>query len=125
MPEKLKTGLSIIDRETYYKRYRGTPKDFTWLIEHLLPFSERIKGCECIFPDTIFFKNGKPSLIVKMDKDFCLTSVKAGPKLTLTNIMKDIQNITRERRRDINGIFPLKYGQDIFESQVFVPKFNF
>ena len=101
MPAKLKTGLSIIDRETYYKRYNGQTKDFAWLIEHLLPFSERIKGCECIFPDTIFFKNGKPSMIVRMDKDFCLTSVKTGSKLNLTNIMKDIQNITRERKRDI------------------------
>ena len=98
MPDKLRTGLSIIDRETYYKRYNGFPKDFTWLIEHLLPFSERIKGCECIFPDTIIFKNGKPHMIVKMDKDFCLTAIKTGSKLNLTNIMKDIQNITRDRK---------------------------
>jgi hypothetical protein len=83
MPEKLKKSLSIIDRETYYKRYSGFPKDFMWLIEHLLPFSERIKGCELIFPDTIFFKNGKPHMVVKMDKDYCLTSLKSGEKLNL------------------------------------------
>ena len=40
-------------------------------------------------------------MIVRMDKDFCLTSVKSGSKLNLTNIMKDIQNITRERKKDI------------------------
>lgn len=90
MPEKLKTSLSIIDRDAYYKRFQGQKMDFAWLIEHLLPFSDRIKGCECIFPDTIFFKNGKPHMIVKMDKDFCLQAIKSGPKLNLHNIMKDI-----------------------------------
>jgi len=37
-------------------------------MEHLLSFSEKILGCELIFPDTVFFKDGKPSFIIKSDK---------------------------------------------------------
>ena len=105
MPEKLKKSLSIIDRETYYKRYNGFPKDFIWLIEHLLPFSDRIKGCELIFPGTVFFKNGKPCMFVKMDKDFCLTKINSGERLNLQNIMKALQNNARDHKRDTNGVF--------------------
>jgi len=56
MPEKLVASLSTIDRDNYYRRYGGEVRDFSWLIEHLLSFSERIKGCELIFPDTVLFK---------------------------------------------------------------------
>ena len=64
-------------------------------------------------------------MIVKMDKDFCLTAIKTGSKLNLTNIMKDIQNITRDRKRDMNGVFALKYGHEILNSGASNPKFNF
>lgn len=44
-------------------------------MEHLLPPSEKesaVKGCELIFPDTVFFNQGKAKMIIKMDKDYCL-----------------------------------------------------
>ena len=42
----------------------------------LLPLSDKSKGCEVIFADSLFFKNGEISHIVKMDKDYCLSSIK-------------------------------------------------
>ena len=72
MPKQLKLSLTILEREKVYEKFGGFKKDFTWFIEHLLPYSERIKGCELIFPDTLFIKDGKPSFIVKMDADFCI-----------------------------------------------------
>ena len=60
--------------------------DFTWLIEHLLPPSDLYKGCEMIFPDTVFFEkeSAKARLIVKMEKkDYCLVSNKNPTKLIL------------------------------------------
>jgi hypothetical protein len=125
IPDKLKTSLGIIDRDKYYKRFGGFSVDFQWLVEHLLPYSDRIKGCECIFPDTIFFKNGKPYLLVKMDKDFCLHGVKSGTKLNLQNVQKDIENVTRERKKDTNGLFSLKYGSGLLQGAGEVPKFDF
>ena len=53
-----------------------------WLVEHMLSFSDKILGCEMIFPDTVFFKDGKPFIIVRMDKELCLYAIKSGSKLT-------------------------------------------
>jgi hypothetical protein len=54
-----------------------------WLMEHLLsPNPAKIKGCEVVFPDTVWFNNkGTASLLIRMDKDYCLTSVKGQNKL--------------------------------------------
>ena len=32
-----------------------------------------ILGCEVLFPDTLFFENGLPSMLVQNDKDFALS----------------------------------------------------
>ena len=51
-------------------------ESFTWLMEHLIPPNpDKFKGCALIFPDTAFFQNGKPTHIIKCDKDFCLIKV--------------------------------------------------
>jgi len=71
-----------------------------------------------IFPDTVFFKDGKPVMIVKMDKDYCLSSVKNQNKLGLHNLYKDFQNVARERRKDNVGIFEKKYGPGILSEDV-------
>ena len=39
---------------------------------HLLPFNDKVKGCELLMPETVFFDNGQPECVVKMDKSFCL-----------------------------------------------------
>ena len=100
MPERIIKSLKMLKTDQFYKQYQGFEKDFPWLVEHLLPFSEKIKGCEIVFPDTVFFRGGLPVMIVKMDKDFCLTSIKNKSKLSLQNILKDFQNIARDRKKD-------------------------
>lgn len=111
MPEKLIKSLEVVKNDAEYrKKLAGDEKSFYWLMHHLLPFSDKIKGCELIFPDTVFFKNGKPRIIIRSDKDLCLQGIKAPSRLNLTTIFKDFQNITRERKRDNIGIFRMKYG---------------
>jgi hypothetical protein len=51
-------------------------KKFVWLLEHLLPPNEKIKGCELVFPDSVFFSKGKPKFVVKSDRDNCLSASK-------------------------------------------------
>ncbi len=33
---------------------------FVQLIEYLMPPNEKVHGCQVLFPDTVFFQNGKP-----------------------------------------------------------------
>jgi hypothetical protein len=50
---------------------------FIWLMSKLLPPHNKFKGCELVFPDTAFFKengSGAATIIIRNDKDFCLTS---------------------------------------------------
>ena len=47
-----------------------------WLIEHLLPSNDKIRGCEVVFPDTAFFVAGKAKMIVKNDRELCLMAVR-------------------------------------------------
>ena len=42
-------------------------------MEHLLPPKKKYKGCEILFCDTVFYSEGKPSVIMRSDADFCLT----------------------------------------------------
>lgn len=91
--------------EEKYKHVGGVERSFDWFIEHLLPPSDAYKGCECIFPDTVFFSGGKAKVIVKMDKDFCLSAVKNAIKLNNASIYKDFSNSFRDRRKSSTGIF--------------------
>ena len=76
-----------------YKKFSEYKKDFYWLMENLLPPTENIKGCELIFPDTAFFNSqGNCQAIIKMDKDYCLKSIKVASKLLVTNVQKDFSD---------------------------------
>lgn len=87
-------------------------------MESLIAPNDRIRGCEVIFPDTVLFQNGKPSLSIKMDpKDFCIYGSRATNKLNTQNIYKEFQNVMRERRKDTVGIFVNKYGPSIFQKE--------
>jgi hypothetical protein len=56
-------------------------------MDNLMPPTENIKGCELIFPDTAFFNSqGNCQAIFKMDKDYCLRSIKVASKLLITNV---------------------------------------
>jgi hypothetical protein len=96
-----------------YEVLGGFERSFNWLMEHLLPPSENIKGCECIFPDTVFYENGEAKIIIKMDKDYCLTSTKNPVKLISRNINKEFYQTVRERKRHYLGIFQMKYGANV------------
>ena len=56
MPTKHAKTMTKKDTDKLFEaRIQGVKKDFLWLMEHLLPYNEKIKGCELIFPDTVFF----------------------------------------------------------------------
>ena len=63
--------------------YEGLIRDFAWFMTHLLPANDKIKGCELLFPDTVFFKRGKPTVIIKTDREFCLVPINQANKLIL------------------------------------------
>ena len=39
--------------------------------------SKKFKGCEVVLPETVFYRKGKPTLLVKMDKAGCLTAIRS------------------------------------------------
>ena len=55
------------------EKYKGQTRTFRWFMEHLLPPKKKYKGCEILFCDTVFYSEGKPSVIMRSDADFCLT----------------------------------------------------
>ena len=67
---------------------------------HLLPPSDRVKGCELLFPETVFFKNGKPERIVFTDQDYYLKQSISDEKLILNNILKEFMDIYKYRVKD-------------------------
>lgn len=75
-------------------------------MEHLIPQqADKYKGCELIFPETAFFRAGKPKIIFKYDREYCLITMRNADKLKLNLVTQDFQNIVRERKRDSNGVF--------------------
>lgn len=124
MPEKLRVSLSIIEKDAAYRdEYGGFKKEFPWLIQHLLPYSDRIRGCEAIFPPTVFFKGGIPAFLVKMDREFCLVSKPANKNLQ--NIQRDFSEVHKDGLKDLDGVFVQKYGAHINLAADAVPKFDF
>lgn len=99
--------------------YEGISRDFFWLMHSLLPTNDKVKGCELIFPDTAFFKKGKPAIVIKSDtRDFCLVGVRQPKKLSLQSIYKDFQNIVRRRKKDFQGPFNKLYFQNQMRARV-------
>lgn len=64
-----------------------------------------------LFPDTVFFSRGKPRLIVRSDREWCLMAIKNPSKLNLQQVYKDFSNVVRERKKDFAGPFFKKYGR--------------
>ena len=87
---------------------------FRWLVEHLLaPNAEKFRGCECLLPETCFYKNGKPYMLVRFDEAFCLTALKQNEtsktRLNQEYVFKEFSRVVRERKADENGIFSQIY----------------
>jgi hypothetical protein len=77
---KIKYDENIIETFIRDPSQNVKQKTFNWLCEHLLAPSDKFKGCEMIFPDTVLFKSGKAHLLIRCDKDYCLTSLKGSKK---------------------------------------------
>jgi len=105
--------------------FEGIPRDFEWLMRSLMPESDKVKGCELIFPDTVFFKKGKPVIIIKSDsRDYCLQGVTHPKKLSLQSIYKDFQNVVRRRKKDNTGPFGKIYQSLMRHRQSRTPSEN-
>jgi hypothetical protein len=79
-------------------------------MEHLIPqHTDKYKGCELIFLETCFFKAGKPKVVIKTDKEFCMIAVRNPEKLKLTSVKHEFAAIMRDRHKDTNGVFSLLY----------------
>ena len=52
-----------------------TPTTFVQLVEWLFASSDKIKGAQILFPDTVFFEDGKPYFIAKVDKEGCMIKI--------------------------------------------------
>lgn len=76
-------------------------RSFQWLIEKLLPPSERVLGCELWIPDTAIFDSGKPRLVFKSDpQNGCLLKYKKLP--SLMDLRKVFAMVSRERKKEAN-----------------------
>ena len=84
------------------------------MIEKLLsPSPGKLKGCELVFPDTVFFNTkGYPKMIVRTDREFCLTAIKNPSKLNFNSIVSEFNQIMKERKNDQNGIFSQIYHKN-------------
>jgi hypothetical protein len=63
-----------------------------------------------VFPDTVLFHKGKPKVILKSDREYCLMAVRQMTKLNLQAIYKDFSNVVRDRKKDFAGPFHKIYG---------------
>ena len=102
-------------RNSVYSNIQSTQRSFQWLISCLVSNNERVKGCELIFQDTVFFKNGEVHSLVKMDKEFCLIAQRNKKKLYLQAVLKHIQDAFAKNKKDNKGVFILKYGNNVFD----------
>ena len=91
--------------------YEGKSMDFQWLMTNLLAVSDKFQGCKVIFPDTVFFKKGKPEIIIKSNPrdEYALIGTRQPKKLSLQSIYKDFQNVVRRRKKDYVGPFGRLY----------------
>ncbi len=83
-------------------------------MNNLLPANDKVNGCQVFFPDTVFFRFGKPDIIIKSNPrdKYCLVGIRQPKKLALQSIYKDFQNIVRRRKKDFIGPFGRIYFQN-------------
>ena len=66
------------------------------------------KGCEILFPDTVFYINGKAKTIVRSE-NFCLVSEQTLGALLQTEIYEYLAATVLKRFREEKGQFQLKH----------------
>jgi len=67
-----KGHLFEVKKKADMRLLTDTPVQFAQLIEWLFASNDKIKGAQVMFPDTVFFEDGKPSFIAKVDKEGCM-----------------------------------------------------
>lgn len=91
---------------------------FRDLIEKMFPNSDKIKGAQILFPDTVFFEDGKPLFIARIDKDGCLTKISQASKLSLQEVRQKFSQIVRDRRKETQLlIFPTNPGAQYLQGK--------
>ena len=73
-----------------------------------------------MFPDTVFFEEGKPSFIARVDKEGCMIKVTNPAKLTLQDIRSKFPVIVRDRRKE-TGLFQFSQAQGKNNNNSFDP----
>ena len=93
-----------VKKEVNLEILQGKRITFAKLVEFMLPPNEKIKGCQVLFPDTVFFGHGKPQFIAKNDKEGCMMIIQQANKLALQDIRQKFSTISRERKKETQMI---------------------
>ncbi len=83
-PHKDKIQMYLSTYQSY-KSHKITQVQLPWLLEKLAPVNNHMLGFQLQIPDTIVFKEGKPSFIVMTIKDF-ISKISNQSKLHPVNI---------------------------------------
>ena len=73
---------------------------------------EAINRCDILCLETVFFKDGKPNLLITLDEDYRIKAVRSGRLLKLANVPKFFLELAERRREDTNGVFYYKNDKD-------------
>jgi len=77
-----KAAQFMLGKQRDLKLYTNDSISFAKFISHMLAPSIDLEGCECLFPDSLFFtEEGKPDFWAKTDKDGKISAIKDPKKL--------------------------------------------
>lgn len=106
MCQAQRSRVQVVRQKEDLSFLTDTPTAFAQLIEWMFPSSDKIKGAQILFPDTVFFEEGKPAFIARIDKEGCLVKVTQASKLGLQEIRQRFSTIVRERKRETSLYIP-------------------
>jgi hypothetical protein len=77
--------------------------DFNWLLEKLTgQIDNRYWGCEVNVPETVMFKDGRPSKVIRTESNGFVTTVKT--QLTLSELKKHLLGAILDRNREVQRL---------------------
>lgn len=109
----------MLGKQRNLQLYTNDSIPFSKFVNHMLAPSIDLEGCECLFPDTLFFtEEGKPDFWAKTDKDGKISAIKDPKKLEkLPEIRTKFSLVSRDRldsrkNKDADRTFLQKLLQD-------------
>jgi hypothetical protein len=90
-----------ISKSSNYKTSLKELKGFTWLLEKLGEISIE-NTFKLNIPDTAVFKKGKPAFLIQYQRDRSIKYINSGEKITNQEIIKNLTNIVRNRKKEEN-----------------------